>query len=181
MILPKASSRLILHNKKIVCLLNADTESAQLASLQKTIMEWIEDEQISGEAQPTSIFQGFNNFEKKREKCQVRSQKLFYGLNDYIQKVNTSFIYRESQESRLETLTKNEHWAEWSSGSLHPRPWHGLIPLVILWSISTWSVWDQLFLVNSEDTSLSEVFFSDVHTLRTSGRRSPKTAPEELS
>lgn len=52
-------------------------------------MEWIEDEQVPGEAQTMSIFQGFNNFEKK---CQIWSQKPFCVLNDYIQQVNTSFI-----------------------------------------------------------------------------------------
>lgn len=49
------------HNKNIVCLL-----SAQMAPLQETVREWIEDEQMSREAQTVLIFQGFGNFEKKK-------------------------------------------------------------------------------------------------------------------
>lgn len=76
MILPKASSTLMPHNKNIVCLLNANTKSAQMAPWQKTVMEWIEDEQMSREAQTALIFfQGFGNF-KKGKKCQASSQEL---------------------------------------------------------------------------------------------------------
>lgn len=76
MILPKASSRFMPHNKNIVCLLSANMESAQMAPLQKTVTEWIEDEQMSREAQTTLIFQDFSNFKKKSNKWQASSQEL---------------------------------------------------------------------------------------------------------
>ena len=57
-----------------------------------------------------SIFQGFNNFEKK---CQIWSQKLFCVLNDYIQQVNIFFHLARS----LDLTLINEYWARWSSWS----------------------------------------------------------------